>query len=788
MKKLLMSICMAMLVSFSVLGFSSCFNFGGNPNQEAEQQKDAPVISNKPTDNTLTITVETNTYQFELAEYDGNVTWISTVTSVATISQDGLLTMLDAGYTEVIVKDTDSGLSDSVVLTVIDETISDSLAITGVPQTIRAGDESVQLSVVTTENAPVSATYRSSNSKVATVSETGVLTPLAKGTTTITAIQAGTNLKAKLRVEVLGAEITSVSITGFPKYGMLLGDSIALNATCEPQDCEDYEIEWSVNNTDVAVLDGLNNLIAIDKGECTVTATVKGTEITTSKTFTVSELSKYNEDFRFATVGTSNVQKVGPTITLTNTDAEIVDYGKDQALKISTRANNAYNCFTIDFGELEAGNYKFSMTFKVVEGRHSGAMVMDGASSEFGYIMATTALGNDTYCFYFNQETAGTKKIVVSAQQWTTYGEAIVDNIALEKVNTIPKIETVGTIDDSTFDSVEMVNGQNSDINGVYVSPRKFATELVADGNGGKALKVTRVENGYGYIALSLGDIEAANYTLTMDIQNSDYQAILQVIQIQNSNGLWKAPVVQDIKYGEMDTIFEQATKNGNTYTLYFSAAKAYKNFAIGLSTNLSTYNGESIIIDNISLKKTSVSQTIDFESEQLGVVSTFVGAGDVDFGKALVVTSKEITDKGYVTESGNTYYKATFKGWNTYSLFNFGTLDADKYVIEMDAKLLRGTMKGRFVARINGTISDLVEGVDYTKNGDTYTFTIELTETCMEFCIGYRSVSNDNADFTLAYDNISIRTETVVLSPDDGGAPEGVAVDTYNEWTDSVE
>ena len=167
--------------------------------------------------------------------------------------------------------------------------------------------------------------------------------------------------------------------------------------------------------------------------------------------------------------------------------------------------------------------------------------------------------------------------------------------------------------------------------------------------------------------------------------------------------------------------------------------------------------------------------------------MSTFVGAGDVDFGKALVVTSGSITDKGYVTENGNTYYKATFKGWNTCSLFNFGTLSAGKYVVEMDAKLLRGTMKGRFVKIINGTVVDLSEGVDYTKNGDRYTFTIELTEDCTEFCIGYRSVSNDNADFTLAYDNISIAVKTSTPPPTEGGAPEGMVVDLYDEWTDSV-
>ena len=771
MKKLLLSIFVAMLAACTIIGFTSCSGGGKGGQSNQAGTNTAPVISNKPTDNTLTITADTNTYQFEIAEYDGDVTWISTVKSVATISENGLLTMLGAGYTEVIVKDTDSNRSDSVALTIVDGRTAETLTITGLPETVRAGDAPLQLGVTSSVGGEVSVIYSSSNPNVATVSETGLFTPVAKGITTVTATKTGTNIKTSVQVEVLGAEIASIEFVNLPKYGMLVGNTYPLSAVCEPDDCENYELEWSVDNTDVAVLDDLGNLIALAKGECTLTARIKGTDIKAEKVITVSELSKTSENFRFATVGTSNVMSVGPTITFTNVDGEIVEYGKDQALKIYTRGNGAYNCFTVNFGELEAGNYKLSMLYKVVEGRHSGAMVKDSDTSEFGYVMATTALGGDRYCFYFNQETAGTKKFAFSAQQWETTGAVLVDDIVLEKIDEIPQGKAAGKIDDATFDRVTYIEGQSCDINGVYVTPRKLAAELVNDGKGGKALKVTRVEGGYAYVALSFGDIVPGNYTLKLDIENNDYQAILQVLQITNANGLWKAPTLQDIKYGEMDTIFEQAEVNGNTYTLSFSVSESYENFALALSTNLAENAGESIIIDNVSFEKAPDETTIDFENQPLGVVSKVAGAGNVDFGKGLVVTSAEITEQGYVTENGNTYYSVTFKGWNTYSLINLGTLSKGRYVINMDAKLLKGTMKGRFIVRINGAQKDLVENVDYTKSGDRYTFNVDLEETTTEFCIGYRSVANDNANFTLAYDNISV-TKYV--------APEGVEIITY--------
>ena len=767
MKKFFKAMCIALLCVCATVGISACGGgeSSGGQSSGSEEVKNPPVISNKPTDATLTFTTKANTYQFETAAYDGTITWISTVESVATISQDGLLTMLGAGNTEVIAKDEATGLKDSVVLTIVDGRVAETLTVTGLPQTLRVGDAAVQLSVTSSEDGAVDASYVSSNPGVATVSETGLLVPVGKGVTEITVTKAGSELATTIRVEVLGAAVASVQLCNMPKYGMLVGQSYPLSVVCQPADCEEYEIEWSVDNTDVVVLVGAGQMMAIAAGQATVTATVKGTQISASQTLTVSELSATSEDFRFATAGTANVMNVGPTIAFSNVDGEIVEYGNDQALQISTRGNNAYNYVMVEFDNLDAGNYKVSMLFKVIDGRHSGAIVLGGETKEMGYVMAGTALGDDHYAFYFTQNEAGSKKIAISAQQWKMEGTIIIDDILIEKVDEIPTTVAAGVVDDSSFDSVTMVNGQSCDINGVYVSPRKFATELVDDANGGKALKVTRLEGEYAYIAISLGNIKAGNYTLTMDIENSDYQAIVQVLQMNTVNGIWKAKTLQDIKYGELDTIFEHAEQNGNTYTLSFSVANDVDNFAIGLSTNLEASTGESIIIDNIVLSEAPVAQTIDFDKQNITVLGKLQAAGNVDLAKSMLITSEEINDKGYETEGDNTYYKATFVGWNTYSLFNLGTLPAGEYVIALEARLLSGQMSGRFVtmkkdnqqADVKFVQHDLVENVDYIKSGDQYIFLISLENTTSEFCIGYRSAADAAANFTLAYESLSI-------------------------------
>lgn len=755
MKKLMLAICTALLIVGAAMGTSCSLKPGddSSSSSSSSQIRVAPVIDNKPMDNCLTITQDNTTYQFT-ATCDGTITWISTVKNVATISENGLLTLLGAGYTEVIARDETTGLSDSVVLTVVDARETETLTITGVQQSLHVGD-AVQLSVSSSTGNTVSAIFSSNNPSVATVSDTGMLTAIGKGVATITAKKVDSNLKATLRVEVEGAKIQSVQIENLPKYGMLVGNIYPLSASCMPKDCADYEIEWSIDNPDIAVMDGKDNLIAIAKGECTITAQVKGTNIRAEKTLEVCELSKTSEDFRFATVGTSNVTNVGPTITFNNVDGELVEYGADQALKIYTRGNGAYNNFTINFGEISEGNYKVSLTWKLVNGRHSGAMVMDGESNEFGYVMATTANGSDNYSFYFTQTQSAVKKIAFSAQQWNDVGEVIVDDIRLEKVDEIPGETTVGTIGDGTFDDVVAINGQNTNIGGVFVSPRRISAELVDDGNGGKALKATRAEGGYAYMVLSLGSLEAGNYSLTLDVENNGYQGILQVCEITNKNGLWSRSVVQEVNYGNSETFFDLAENDGNTYTLHFSLSKAYKNFGIALSTNLNESNGESIILDNIKLEKIErFEQTLDFETKKLLVVQNFNGIGGVDFGTFIVKTGT--IDGGYETEEDNTYYKVNLKGWASRIMFNFGTIESGSYEIKFDAKLLSGTMNGDFIYRADGTDHKL-SASDYTKEGDTYTLVLTFDKQVTEFCIGYVSVAGANADFWLAFDNISI-------------------------------
>lgn len=464
--------------------------------------------------------------------------------------------------------------------------------------------------------------------------------------------------------------------------------------------------------------------------------------------------SETSEDFENVLFGENMLMNVGPNISLWNVKGELVDYDGGKALKVHyDEATNAYNSITINFGTLTAGNYKVSLTYKVLDGRYSGAIVASGEQSEFTYVSATTALGDDTYCFYFNQAEKGSKSFVLSAQQWGMSGTILIDNISIEEVVEIPVDNTMGAVSEENFDSVEFIHGQTSDIGGVYITPRKLNAEMVSDGNGGEALKVTKVEGGYAWAAISLGDLQKGMYTLTMDVDSDNYSAIIQMFTLSRVNGCVKhTTVLGDIN--NYSTLFKLASAKGNTYSFTFELREDYENLAVALVDSSSNV-GVSITIDNVKLAKTL---TVDFENNP----KLLYGDKTYTFGSIELAPTATITNtlvdtygSGFVTENGNTYVKVNFRGWDSWAAFNLGYYTAGTYYISMEAKLVEGTMNGRFGYNVgNGKITEMSP---IATDGETYIFKVTLAEDVENFNVGYKSVSGANANFTVHFDNISI-------------------------------
>lgn len=149
-------------------------------------------------------------------------------------------------------------------------------------------------------------TYATSNDKVATVDDKGTVTAVGNGSATITSTytyDTDKTVTSETEVNVTtNAEKVTISGEGVEngkgtlnmlkskKDGSIAPGSVALTATVTPENASQKDIEWSVNGTAVTVDDkGVVTTAddAKDGDKATVTATVKGTDVSASVEFTV---------------------------------------------------------------------------------------------------------------------------------------------------------------------------------------------------------------------------------------------------------------------------------------------------------------------------------------------------------------------------------------------------------------------------------------------------------------------------------------------------------------------
>lgn len=170
---------------------------------------------------------------------------------------------------------------------VVDEITGIRISAPNGAKTMTVGSKLQLKAVSEPDGDPVPVVWRYDNNDVASVNYyTGEVIARNLGTCTITAYAAfDENIMATYEITV--TEVDGITID---KSTVILnaGNSTQLNATVEPADAE-VEIEWTSSNEDVASVDPLTGEVtANNTGVATITATVKGTDVSASCTVIVS--------------------------------------------------------------------------------------------------------------------------------------------------------------------------------------------------------------------------------------------------------------------------------------------------------------------------------------------------------------------------------------------------------------------------------------------------------------------------------------------------------------------
>ena len=221
---------------------------------------------------------------------DKTVEWSSSNTSVATVDQTGKVTAVGAGSATITAKTKDGGKVATASVTVKAGTV----AVTGVTlDKNKLNLEPGETAVLTATVAPEDATdktveWSSSDKKVATVDDKGVVTAVGAGTATITATtkDGGKTAKATVTVKAGTVAVTGVTLDK-EEAAIAVGETLQLTATVQPENAANKAVTWNSSSTGVATVDANGLVTAKKTGTAIITVHTKDGNKTASCKVTV---------------------------------------------------------------------------------------------------------------------------------------------------------------------------------------------------------------------------------------------------------------------------------------------------------------------------------------------------------------------------------------------------------------------------------------------------------------------------------------------------------------------
>ena len=215
---------------------------------------------------------------------DKSVVWESGNESVATVSQEGLVTAVGEGKATITVKTNDGGFSASCEVTVKKRVI----AVTGVKlsaasMTLREGERGTLIATVEPANATnKNVEWWNSDLDIVSVTSTsggsnGYVEARKAGKATVTVKTEDGEFSASCEITV---EKKEVPVTGIAleQSSLLLpvGNTYTLRAHVQPSNATDQDIKWISNNEGVATVDQTGKVKAVAAGTADIRALLAG--------------------------------------------------------------------------------------------------------------------------------------------------------------------------------------------------------------------------------------------------------------------------------------------------------------------------------------------------------------------------------------------------------------------------------------------------------------------------------------------------------------------------------
>lgn len=253
-----------------------------------------PVTSIKLDVKRVTSSLASKTYQLTYTiapNGDGvnkDVTWTSSAPEIASVSEHGLVTFLKPGKATIIVKTVDKGYSGNLIDTcefyINNPVTSVNLDYTNI--TLKLGEQFRLTALVLPDDATdKSVIWSSSDTSVASVNESGLVSAVGSGSATILCKSVDSGETSMCNVTVY-QPVTSINISN-STMTVRKGTDFWLNATCLPENAMNKSVIWSSSDTSIATVDQNGKVNTLEPGSCVITATSQDSGVLAKCSLTV---------------------------------------------------------------------------------------------------------------------------------------------------------------------------------------------------------------------------------------------------------------------------------------------------------------------------------------------------------------------------------------------------------------------------------------------------------------------------------------------------------------------
>lgn len=217
---------------------------------------------------------------------DKSVTWSSSNNDVVKVDETGLITAVGSGNATIIVQSVDSGVIDVCNVSVYQPV--EQVKMNTNTMSVRKGTVFWLNAVALPENA-INKTieWSSSDTSIATVDDSGMVTTLQPGECTIIATSKDTGVTDKCTVVVL-EPVTGIYLNA-PEATIYTGEKFVIIPTVEPVDADNKSVTYLSSDPSVATVDSNGIVTGVSGGSAIILVTTSERGLVASMKITVYE-------------------------------------------------------------------------------------------------------------------------------------------------------------------------------------------------------------------------------------------------------------------------------------------------------------------------------------------------------------------------------------------------------------------------------------------------------------------------------------------------------------------